>query len=142
MNQLFLFLVSLLFLPMVIEDFKDRSVHMVFLLIPYIAFVLPFLISVRIGVISVALGTVIYLASELLHELKILAIGDVIAAPLVFSIPFALTYNIIALIAIAIAHIAYVYSKHGNINKLPLVGYIGAAEFVGALCFLLLAFYS
>ena len=140
MNQIVLFFVSLLFLPMVIEDFKDRSVHMVFLLIPYVAFLLPFLISVRLGIISVALGAVIYLASELLHELKILAIGDVIAAPLVFSMPFALNYNIIALIAIAGAHIAYVYSKHGNINKLPLVGYLGAAEFVGALCFLLLAF--
>jgi len=139
-NQIVLFFVSLLFLPMVIEDFKDRSVHTGFLLIPYIAFVLPFLISVRIGIISVALGAVIYLAAELLHELKMLAIGDVIAAPLIFSMPFALTYNIIALLVIASVHIAYVYARHGNINKLPLVGYIGAAEFVGALCFLLLAF--
>jgi len=138
MNQLVLFLVSLTFLPMVIEDFKDRSVYVFFLFLPYVAFVLPFFISIRLGIISVALGAVIYIASELLHELKMLATGDVIAAPLIFSMPFVLNYNIIALIVIASAHIAYVYARHGNINKLPLVGYIGLAEFVGALCFLLL----
>jgi len=138
MNQLVLFLVSLTFLPMAIEDFKYRSVHVLFLFLPYVAFVLPFLISTYIGILSLFMASVLFLAAETLHKLNMLASGDVIVAPLVFSMPFALTYIIIAFLVIANVHIAYVYAMRGDINKLPLVGYIGLAEFVGALCFLLI----
>ena len=138
MNQLVLFLVSLLFLPMAIEDFKDRSVHVFFLFLPYVSFVLPFLISTYMGILSLVMASVLFLTAETLHKLNMLASGDVIVAPLIFSMPFALTYIIIAFLVIANVHIAYTYAMRGDINKLPLVGYIGLAEFVGALCFLLL----
>jgi len=138
MNQLVLFLVSLLFLPMAIEDFKDRSVHVFFLFLPYVSFVLPFLISTYMGILSLVMASVLFLAAETLHKINMLASGDVIVAPLIFSIPFALTYIIIAFFVIANVHIAYTYVMCGDINKLPLVGYIGLAEFVGALCFLLM----
>jgi hypothetical protein len=138
MNQLVLFLVSLIFLPMAIEDFKDRSVHVFFLFLPYVSFALPFLISTYMGILSLVMASVLFLAATTLHKLNMLASGDVIVAPLVFSMPFALTYIIIAFLVIANVHIAYTYAMRGDINKLPLVGYIGLAEFVGVLCFLLL----
>ena len=138
MNQIVLFLVSLLFLPMAIEDFKDRSVHVFFLFLPYVSFVLPFLISTYMGILSLVMASVLFLATEILHKLKMLASGDVVVAPLIFSMPFALTYIIISFLVIANVHIAYTYAMRGDINKLPLVGYIGLAEFVGALCFLLM----
>jgi len=137
-NQIVLFLVSLLFLPMAIEDFKDRSVHVFFLFLPYVSFVLPFLISTYMGILSLVMASVLFLATEILHKLKMLASGDVVVAPLIFSMPFALTYIIISFLVIANVHIAYTYAMRGDINKLPLVGYIGLAEFVGALCFLLM----
>jgi len=138
MNQLVLFLVSLLFLPMAIKDFKDRSVYVFFLFLPYVSFVLPFLISTYMGILSLFMASVLFLAAETLHKLNMLASGDVVAAPLIFSMPFALTYIIIAFLVIANVHIAYTYLMRGDMNKLPLVGYIGVAEFVGALCFLLM----
>gem|GEM_PF-6175066 len=123
---------------MAIEDFKDCSVHVFFLFLPYVAFALPFLISTYIGILSLFMASVLFLVATTLHKLNMLTSGDVIVAPLIFSMPFALTYIIIAFLVIANVHIACTYSMRGDINKLPLVGYIGVAEFVGALCFLLI----
>ena len=60
MNQLVLFLVSLTFLPMAIEDFKDRSVHVFLLFLPYVAFALPFLISTYIGILSLFMASTFF----------------------------------------------------------------------------------
>jgi len=53
----FYFFIALLFLPMSLEDFKQREVHDFFLFLPYVTFFATFMLSFKAGILSTILGT-------------------------------------------------------------------------------------
>ena len=108
-----------------------------FLAIPYFSFLVTFALDFKDGILALLLGTFVFAVAFVLHKKKMLAEGDVISAPLLFSFPFALEYVSFALVIVSAIHIDYSYAKTKDVNHLPLVGYIGFAVFTGVLCFLL-----
>jgi len=139
-SKLFLFFIALTFLPMSLEDFREREVHDFFLFLPYISFLATFILSFKAGLLATILGSFAFLVTFVLHKKKLLAEGDVIEAPLLFSFSFALEYIAFALVIVSTIHIAYSYLKTKDANHLPLVGYIGLAVFTGVICFMLFNF--
>ena len=135
-----LFFVTLLFLPMSFEDFREREVHDFFLFLPYVSFLATFILSFKAGILATILGSFAFTIAFVLFKKKLLAEGDVIGAPLLFSFPFALEYISFALVIVSTIHIAYSYLKTKDANHLPLVGYIGFAVFTGLICFTLFNF--
>jgi len=122
------------------EDFKQREVHDFFLFIPYVTFLATFMLSFKAGILATILGTFVFIITFVLYKKKLLAEGDVIGAPLLFSFPFALEYISFALVIVSTIHIAYSYVKTKDLNHLPLVGYIGLAVFTGVICFMFFNF--
>jgi len=137
---IFLFFVVLLFLPMSLEDFKEREIHDFFLFLPYVTFFATFMLSFKAGILATILGAFAFTIAFVLFKKKLLAEGDVIGAPLLFSFPFALEYISFALVIVSTIHIAYSCAKTKDMNHLPLVGYIGLAVFTGTICFMLFNF--
>jgi len=125
---------------MSLEDFKEREVHDFFLFIPYVSFLATFILSFKAGLLATILGTFALVVAFVLHKKKLLAEGDVIGAPLLFSFPFALEYISFVLVIVSTLHIAYSYLKTKDVNHLPLVGYIGLAVFTGLICFIFFNF--
>ena len=125
---------------MSLEDFREREVHDIFLFLPYITFLTTFMLSLKAGLLVTILGTFVFGVAFVLYKKKLLAEGDVIGAPLLFSFPFALEYIALALVIVSTLHIAYSYLKRKDVNHLPLVGYIGLAVFTGLICFVLFNF--
>jgi len=125
---------------MSLEDFKQREVHDFFLFLPYVTFLSTFFLSFKAGILSTILGTFAFTIAFVLFKKNLLAEGDVIGAPLLFSFPFALEYIAFALVIVSTFHIAYSYAKTKDVNHLPLVGYIGFAVFIGVICFMLFNF--
>jgi len=125
---------------MSLEDFREREVHNFFLFLPFVTFIATFILSFKAGILATILGAFAFIIAFVLYKKKLLAEGDVIGAPLLFSFPFALEYVSFALVIVSIIHIAYSYAKTKDVNHLPLVGYIGLAVFTGVLCFMLFTF--
>jgi len=125
---------------MSLEDFREREVHDFFLFLPYVTFLATFILSFKAGLLATILGAFAISIAFVLFKKKLLADGDVIGAPLLFSFPFALEYIFFALVIVSTIHIAYSYAKTKDINHLPLVGYIGLAVFTGVICFMLFNF--
>ena len=138
--KLLFFFIAFLFLPMSLEDFREREVHDFFLFLPYVSFIATFILSFKAGLLATILGTFVFAIAFILYKKKLLAEGDVIGAPLLFSFPFALEYISFSLVIVSTIHIAYSYLKTKDANHLPLVGYIGFAVFIGVICFMLFAF--
>jgi len=80
------------------EDFKQREVHDFFLFIPYVTFLTTFMLSFKAGILATILGTFLFIITFVLYKKKMLAEGDVIGAPLLFSFPFVLEYIAFALL--------------------------------------------
>ncbi|MEM0097759.1 MAG: hypothetical protein QW338_04770 [Conexivisphaerales archaeon] len=98
--------VSLTYLPMAYQDFKDRMVSDVYLALPYVSFIvtmyaLPYL----------AMSAVLGVAAAILYKRGLLAIGDVAAAPLIFS--SGIWYVIVAIVLVFGFHMAWFISKNG-----------------------------
>jgi len=125
---------------MSLEDFKQREVHDFFLFLPYVTFLATFFLSFKAGILATILGTFAFAIAFVLYKKNLLAEGDVIGAPLLFSFPFALEYIAFALVIVSTLHIAYSYLKTKDVNHLPLVGYIGLAVFTGVICFMFFNF--
>ena len=125
---------------MSLEDFKQREVHDFFLFLPYVTFFATFMLSFKAGILATILGTFAFIITFVLYKKNLLAEGDMIGAPLLFSFPFALEYITFALVIVSTLHIAYSYLKTKDANHLPLVGYIGLAIFIGVICFMLFNF--
>ena len=125
---------------MSLEDFREREVHDFFLFLPYVTFLATFMLSFKAGILATILGTFSFASAFVLYKKKLLAEGDVIGAPLLFSFPFALEYISFALVIVSTIHIAYSYTKTKDVNHLPLVGYVGLAVFTGLICFTLFNF--
>ena len=125
---------------MSLEDFKQREVHDFFLFLPYVTFLVTFFLSFKAGILATILGTFAFAIAFFLFKKNLLAEGDVIGAPLLFSFPFALEYISFALVIVSTLHIAYSYTKTKDVNHLPLVGYIGLAVFTGVICFMIFNF--
>ena len=125
---------------MSLEDFREREVHDFFLFLPYVTFLATFMLSFKAGILATILGTFAFTIAFVLFKKNLLAEGDVIGAPLLFSFPFALEYISFALIIVSSLHITYSYLKTKDVNHLPLVGYIGFAVFIGVICFMLFTF--
>jgi len=125
---------------MSLEDFKQREVHDFFLFLPYVTFFATFMLSFKAGILATILGTFAFIITFVLYKKNLLAEGDMIGAPLLFSFPFALEYITFALVIVSTLHIAYSYLKTKDTNHLPLVGYIGLAIFIGVICFMLFNF--
>jgi len=138
--KLLFFFIAFLFLPMSLEDFREREVHDFFLFLPYVSFLATFMLSFKAGLLATILGAFVFIVTFVLYKQKLLAEGDVIGAPLLFSFPFALEYISFALVIVSTLHIAYSYLKRKDVNHLPLVGYIGLAVFTGLICFVLFNF--
>jgi hypothetical protein len=122
------------------EDFRKREVHDFFLFLPYVTFLATFMLSLKAGILATILGTFAFTIAFVLFKKNLLAEGDVIGAPLLFSFPFALEYISFALVIVSTLHIVYSYAKTKDVNHLPLVGYIGFAVFTGIICFMLFNF--
>ena len=125
---------------MSLDDFREREVHDFFLFLPYVSFLATFMLSFKAGLLATILGTFTFTIAFVLYKKKLLAEGDVIGAPLLFSFPFALEYVSFSLVIVSTIHIAYSYAKTKDVNHLPLVGYIGLAVFTGVICFMLFNF--
>ena len=125
---------------MSLEDFKEREVHDLFLFPPYVTFLATYMLNFKAGLLATILGAFALVVTFVLYKKKMLAEGDVIGAPLLFSFPFALEYISFALVIVSTIHITYSYAKTKDVNHLPLVGYIGFAVFIGVICFMLFDF--
>jgi len=112
----------------------------VFLAIPYFLFFVTFALNFKDGILASLLGSFAFTIAFVLFKKKMLAEGDVIGAPLLFSFLFALEYVSFALVIVSTLHIAYSYAKTKDVNHLPLVGYIRFAVLTGVVCFLLFNF--
>jgi len=125
---------------MSLEDFREREVHDFFLFLSCVTFLATFILSFKAGILATILGTFLFIITFVLFKKKLLAEGDVIGAPLLFSFPFTLEYIALALEFVSTLHIVYSYLKTKDVNHLPLVGYIGLAVFTGLICFIIFNF--
>ncbi|MEM4099027.1 MAG: hypothetical protein QXW57_04690 [Candidatus Micrarchaeaceae archaeon] len=101
--------VSLTYLPMAYQDFKDRMVSDVYLALPYVSFIVT--IYTMYALPYLAMSAVLGVAAAILYKRGLLAIGDVAAAPLIFS--SGIWYVIVAIVLVFGFHMAWFISKNG-----------------------------
>jgi len=110
---LMLIAVSLTYMPMVYQDFKERMVADIYLALPYISFIITLYIMGYLALPFLAMSTILGVLATIMYKKGLLAIGDVIAMPLIFSSAYALRY-IVPMIAIVFCiHMAWFVSKNG-----------------------------
>ncbi|MDG6927666.1 MAG: hypothetical protein JRN01_04305 [Nitrososphaerota archaeon] len=99
---------------MVYQDFRDRTVADIFLVLPYVSFIATLFIMGYLALPFLALSAVLGVAAIILYRRGLLATGDVIAMPLIFSSAYALWY-VIPMVALVFAiHMAWFVSKNGT----------------------------
>lgn len=110
---LMLIAVSLTYLPMVYQDFRERMVADIYLILPYVSFIITLYIMGYFAVPYLALSAVLGVVAAILYKKGLLATGDVIAMPLIFSSPYAIRY-IVAMVGLVFSiHMIWFISKNG-----------------------------
>ena len=126
-----------LYIPMAWQDFKDREISVYFLFLPYANFIITALLFPSLALLF---APFLFIVALTLYALGMLAVGDVVASPLLFAEPFAEIYVVAALVAVALAHSFYgiITNKEKSWwQTMPMVGYIGVANAVGVLVFII-----
>jgi ABC-type sugar transport system permease subunit len=143
MNAVIVLIGALLYAPMVWQDFRERRIYTIFLLLPYANFVIEAIEFPALLFISVFMALVVLLATLLLYMFGMVADGDMIASPLLFAEIFALKYIMPVYTTVFAAHMFYgLLSEKDSkwFGETPLVGYIGLANMVGVAVFVLISF--
>ena len=136
--ELFLLLIgAALYVPMAWQDFMERSISLGFLLLPYANFVFTALLFHSTALLVSFLPL---LAAVALYALGMLALGDVLASPLIFAEAFAAEYVAVMLLAVVLTHAFYGIASRKEKRwwgRMPLAGYIGAADILGVAAFII-----
>ncbi|MGC8557579.1 MAG: hypothetical protein ACP5NC_01110 [Nitrososphaeria archaeon] len=110
---LVLIVVSLIYMPMVYQDFKERMVADIYLALPYISFIVTFYIMGYLALPYLAMSAALGVLAIIMYKKGLLAIGDVIAMPLIFSSAYAIRYTVAMIAIVFFIHMAWFVSKNG-----------------------------
>jgi hypothetical protein len=105
--------VSLTYLPMIYQDFKERMVADIYLALPYISFIVTFYFMGYLVLPYLAMSAALGVLAIIMYKRGLLAIGDVIAMPLIFSSAYAIRYTVAMIAIVFCIHMAWFVSKNG-----------------------------
>ncbi len=111
--DLILIAISLSYLPVAYQDFKERMVSDVYLVLPYVSFLVTLYIMNYRAIPYIAMAVLLLAAGWILYKKGLLASGDVVALPLIFSSAYAFEYVAIMIMFVFIIHITWFVSKNG-----------------------------
>ncbi len=110
---LMLIAISALYFPIAYQDFKERMVADIYLFLPYISFIVTLYMMNYYAIPYIALAALLMLVGVILYKKGLLATGDVIAMPLIFSSAYAIKYVAIMIALVFGIHMIMFISKNG-----------------------------
>ncbi|MEM3197859.1 MAG: hypothetical protein QW431_07965 [Conexivisphaerales archaeon] len=99
---------------MVYQDFKDRMVADIYLALPYVSFIVTIYIMYYLALPYLAMSAALGGTAAILYKRGLLATGDVVAMPLIFSSAYAIWYVIVAIALVFSFHMMWFISKNGT----------------------------
>ncbi len=126
--DLILIALSLSYLPVAYQDFKERMVSDVYLVLPYVSFLATLYIMNYRAIPYIAMTVLLLVVGGIFYKKGLLASGDVMALPLIFSSAYAIKYVVIMIALVFIIHTAWFISKNGMEFKRQINGAIAKKD--------------